>query len=83
MDDLKCYCLCSIDLSGVGGPMGTDTTIVRWRKYFKSHKLALGFATKDSGKRILTWTSLGPGESVSEDLGHTQYSIHRIQINGG
>lgn len=74
------YDLVSVNLTGLGGRMGTERTWTNWRKLFKTKKSAKEYAQTDS-KVPLKWYKKEDNKVVSQDLGHTQYAILLRKIN--
>jgi hypothetical protein len=72
------YELKSVNLSHLGGPMGTEYTKTNWRRYFKTLKGAKTAAEKDHGKRI-NWKKTD-GEIHSGDLLYVSYEINELAI---
>jgi hypothetical protein len=72
------YELVSENLTGLGGPMGTEHVSINFRKHFMLIDKARKFAEEDYGKRI-KWKSYGK-ELRSPDLGYVLYRIKPIKI---
>lgn len=68
----------SENLTGLGGPMGTERTWDNWRKFFDDIDLAKKFSEKDYKNKI-KWKKYRGG-LASEDLGHVMYYIQPIEI---
>lgn len=73
------YELVNEDLTNLGGPMGTEYTVTRWRRYFDSAKKAKAAAVKDH-EAAIEWHKMGHGYR-SNDLGHTMYYIAQLILN--
>ena len=72
------YELESENLTGLGGPMGSESISTNFRRYFKSLASAKKFAEKDYGGKI-PWHT-GRGDKIhSGDLGHVMYHIRLIR----
>jgi hypothetical protein len=72
------YELKSINLSHIGGPMGTEYTRTNWRRYFKTLKGAKTAAENDYSKNI-DWKKTD-GEIHSGDLLYVMYTIKKLAI---
>jgi hypothetical protein len=72
------YELKSVNLSHLGGPMGSEYTTTNWRRYFKTLKGAKNAADKDYGKKI-DWKKTD-GEIHSGDLLYVKYEIKELAI---
>lgn len=77
MKKVKCYELVSEDLTGVGGPMGTDHTTENFTKFFVDIENAKKYAEKDYGDKI-EWIRCNGGVS-SGDLLHVMYDITPVK----
>jgi hypothetical protein len=77
------YELVSENLSGLGGPMGTEETWDNWRKFYDTIDAAKIAAEKDykGGKKPLKWIKEG-SDFRTEDLSYVMYHIHKIKIEG-
>lgn len=83
------YELESENLTGLGGPMGTERTWTNWRKFFSTVEAAKEFAEKDY-KRPINWSaSKGPtcngipiDLACSGDLGFVMYHIRCVKVEG-
>ena len=86
------YVLISENLTGLGGPMGTEETWENWRRHFKRPESAKEAAQKDwekqtSGKVLaehhlpkeLVWIKEGSGFRT-EDLHWVMYHIRKIRV---
>jgi hypothetical protein len=72
------YELVSENLTGLGGPMGTENITDNWRKTFSTLDKAKKYAEKDYGKP-LSWNRKN-GRVESDDLGYVDYIINRVKI---
>jgi hypothetical protein len=72
------YELQSINLTNLGGPMGTEYTKTNWRRYFKTLRGAKNTAEMDYGKKI-DWRKTD-GEIHSGDLLYVLYNIKKLSI---
>jgi hypothetical protein len=75
---MEIYKLVSENLSGLGGPMGTESTSINFVKYFTTVDKAEKYAEKEFGKTI-TWKKYGR-ELNSGDLRFVMYHISKIEI---
>lgn len=82
------YSLTSINLSALGGPMGSHEDVFdNWKKYFNKLKNAKNYAQKEYDDDfekdiILVWEN-DPNSNFkirSQDLGSRQYEIEEIKI---
>ena len=80
------YELVSENLSGLGGPMGTERTWTNWRKFFKTVKAAKNAAESDYGKPIEWSQKKGPTRNFkpidltcSGDLRYVMYHIVEVK----
>jgi hypothetical protein len=85
------YVLISENLTGLGGPMGTEETWENWRRHFKRIESAKAAAQKDWEKssakaqgdpgipKTLTWIKDGSGLRT-EDLHWVMYHIRKIRV---
>lgn len=73
------YELESENLTGLGGPMGTERTWPNWRKFFRTAEAAKVYAERDFKKSIEWSGGLVRGFS-SGDLGHVMYHIRLVKI---
>ncbi len=71
------FALESENLTGLGGPMGSERTWTNWRKFFKTVSSAKAFAEKDYGKAI-QWDK----SNCSGDLRYVMYHIKRVKVEG-
>lgn len=79
---MKIYQLTSENLSGLGGPMGTEKTSVNWVKPFESLETAQAYAENDyEGAEKLEWTK-GTNGWYSQDLHWVMYYIHEVELGG-
>lgn len=79
------YVLSNINLAGLGGPMGTEHTSVRWTKYFSTLAKAKAYAErnfkyKNTNAEKIEWSRSGNGCVVSQDLRWVQYEIQRKKV---
>lgn len=79
------YVAVSTDLSGLGGPMGTETTRTNWRKYFTEIEFAKEFcegdyAMKTQSLKKFKWLIKPHGKIYSGDLRFVEYTIKPIEI---
>ena len=83
------YVLTSEDLSGLGGPMGSERTRDNWHKYFLSVDSAKDYARQDYKKqykgpkpKTLEWFSSGPLANTlrTQDLGFVMYHVRPAQF---
>lgn len=74
------FTLRSVNLTDLGGPMGTETTWDNYIKYFNSIEAARAYAEKEFGEKI-RWAKDGSG-LTSGDLRHVAYDIEKIKIEG-
>lgn len=72
------YELRSENLTGLGGPMGTERTWENYRLFFSSAKLAKSHAEKEYGKP-LEWIK-GKDSERTADLGHVMYHVHKVKV---
>jgi hypothetical protein len=85
---MKVYCLVSENLTGLGGPMGTERTWTNFRRYFRRKTKAKQIAQDDYNDEIgykdkdkLRWIKdEKPGECRTKDLGFVMYHITIINI---
>jgi len=75
------YRLVSENLTGLGGPMGTERTWTNWTKYCKTIEQAQKIAEKDYNKSRgpIKWIKEKDGYRT-EDLGYVMYHIKKIKI---
>lgn len=79
--------LISEDLTGLGGPMGTDNTPINFRKFFKSIENAKKYAEKDYKCGKISWRvskdyvhyNSSKYSVTSGDLGYVMYRIRKIE----
>jgi hypothetical protein len=78
----------SENLTGLGGPMGSERAETNWRKFFKTVRAAKDAAEKDYGREIEWDKRKGPTRNLkpidltcSGDLGHVMYHIKRVRAN--
>lgn len=77
---MNIYQLKSENLSGLGGPMGTEHTTINWVKPFDSLESAKAYAENDySGNEIVSWKKSGKGWS-SQDLSYVMYYIEEVKL---
>lgn len=72
------FCLESEDLTGLGGPMGTEQTSTNFRLYFKTLEDAKAHAEKNY-KATIKWNKKD-GEWSSGDLSYVMYHITKIKL---
>jgi|GEM_PF-6944042 hypothetical protein len=70
--------LTSENLTGLGGPMGSERTTTNWRKYFSTPELAMEYAEKDFGEKI-PWRTEGVNFH-SPDLRYVMYHINHVEV---
>lgn len=83
------YKLISENLTGLGGPMGTERTWSNYTKYFKTVKAAKEFAEKDfdsfevrNGRyRKLVWHK-DRDYYRTDDMGYVMYYIKKVKVEG-
>ena len=84
------YELRADDLTGLGGPMGTEVVRTRWRFLFEKVESAMVYAEKDyhdlTGEKF-AWVTNGSIHdrldglvARSPDLGSTMYHIHVWEV---
>lgn len=78
--------LISENLTGLGGPMGTERTWNNWVKYFSDFEKAKLFAEKDYNKNkheratnSIVWKK-ERDKTSSQDLGFVMYHISKIKV---
>jgi len=75
------YELESKNLTGLGGPMGTDHTTTNWTALFMSVKSAKRLAEKDykmqksDGDEDIKWRRVNDNDWQSQDLRYVMYTI--------
>lgn len=79
------YILESNDLSGLGGPMGSERITTNFVKYFYSIDNAKKYAEEDyfnyhAGKETIKWKKARYGGITSGDLLYVEYHIWKIKI---
>lgn len=74
----KVFELTSENLSGLGGPMGTERTYDNWRKLFYDVEVAKAHAVIDYGKAIKWQTETN--RIHSGDLGYVMYTIKEVDL---
>lgn len=77
------YILESNDLSGLGGPMGSERIITNFVKYFYSIDNAKKYAEEDYLKykpEPIKWKKARNGGITSGDLLFVEYNIGKIKI---
>ena len=79
---MKIYQLTSENLSGLGGPMGSERTTINWVKPFESLEAAQKYAENDyEGKDKIKWTKdKKEAQWCSGDLHWVMYHIHEIEL---
>lgn len=80
------YTLISENLTGLGGPMGSERTTTNWRKHFRSEENAKKYAEEDyrkkagrPGVRKLKWIETGNAQRT-DDLGFVMYHVQPAQF---
>jgi hypothetical protein len=80
------YELESEDLTGLGGPMGSEQTSTNWRRFFKGIKRAKKVAEDDykensepDTREKIRWSTSGEGLTTG-DLRFVMYNIRRIKV---
>jgi hypothetical protein len=77
---MKIYQLTSENLSGLGGPMGSERTYNNWVRPYDSHEAAMLAAEIDyNGKEEIQWTK-GTNGWHSQDLGYVMYYINEVEV---
>lgn len=76
---MNIFSLTSIDMTGVGGPMGSERTSENYTRYFSSKQYAQEYAEKEYGKKI-DWCNNRSGGCTSGDLLHVMYDICKVKI---
>jgi len=71
------YELTSLNLTGLGGPMGTERVTANWRRFYGSFEDAKSAAQKDYVRGEIHWHYKAGGCS-SGDLGYVAYAISEI-----
>jgi len=75
--------LVSENLTGLGGPMGTERTWTNWEKFFNNMDAAKEFAQKDYARhgrpKKIQWTR-GKKSCNSGDLLFVKYHINEVEI---
>jgi hypothetical protein len=80
---MKIYQLTSENLTGLGGPMGTERTTINWVKPFDSLETAQAYAVNDyEGDEEIEWKKDGEGKWHSQDLRWVMYYIHEVELGG-
>jgi hypothetical protein len=84
MNKIQIYSLTSTNLTGLGGPMGTESTTINYIKYFTSGEKAANYAIKEYVKE--SKRSFGK-ENLKKllkreyvDLGYVGYKISKIKL---
>lgn len=75
------YRLTNTNLTGLGGPMGTERTSTRWTKFFRSRSGAKEYAEGDYQKNghDLDWKWQQVGDNLtSGDQGWVMYDIEYV-----
>jgi hypothetical protein len=81
-----CYSLTAIDMTHLGGSMGTDFTTNLWTNHYSTVKQAKTVALKDYRKRRgfsnvnIEWTSHDSEEWYSGDLSFIAYEIKPVKV---
>jgi len=79
---MKIYQLTSENLTGLGGPMGTERTSINWVKPYDSLEAAQAAANNNyEGVEEFKWTK-GTNGWHSQDLGWVMYYIHEVELGG-
>lgn len=77
------YSLMSENLSGLGGPMGSEHTTTNWVKYFFTKGNAKVYAERDykenGGTEDIKWVRTNNGIRT-QDLGFVMYHIDEIVV---
>lgn len=81
----RIYKLTRINLTGLGGPMGTERTWHDWEKYYTDISKAKSVAAKDheetDNREKIRWTKDRDGKRFqTNDLLSHQYEIKEIEI---
>lgn len=77
------YLLVAVDITGVGGPMGSVSTPVTMRRYFRSKEGAKAAAEKHyNGSRGPIKWERSSGYITSGDLGYVMYTISPLKVEG-
>ena len=71
------YELTSLNLTGLGGPMGTERVTTNWRRFYASFEDAKIAAQKDYTRGEIHWHHKAGGY-CSGDLGYVAYAISEI-----
>lgn len=74
----KIFKLVSENLTGLGGPMGTERTWENWSKLFHDIEVAKAHAVIDYGKAINWQTE--KNRTHSGDLGYVMYTITEVEV---
>ncbi len=77
---MTAHMLRSLDLSGLGGPMGTEHTEINYEKPFLSIEKAKEFAQEEYGKKQINWKIGRNGSINSGDLLCISYIIYPVDI---
>jgi len=67
------------NLTGLGGPMGSETTWIEWSKYFNSLSNAMQYAENHYRRGPVPWVGNGKGRLRSKDLGFVMYHISTVE----
>jgi hypothetical protein len=78
------YAVSSTNLTGLGGPMGTERISTNWTRHFRSHTKAMWAAFKDykkqGGKEKLDWMLDDDKKGVhTQDLGFVEYHVWIVE----
>lgn len=76
---MNIYSLTSTDMSGLGGPMGTERTETNYIRYFSKKEYAQAYAEKEFDKKI-EWKNDRSGGCTSGDLLYVMYDIAKVRI---
>lgn len=76
---MNIYSLTSTNMSGVGGPMGSEHTDTNYIRYFSTKEYAKAYAEEEYGKKIRWWNDRSGG-CTSGDLSYVMYDIAKVQI---
>lgn len=68
----------SENLTGLGGPMGSERTWTNWRKFTESKKKAKSICEEDYGEKI-EWIKEGR-KLRSDDLSYVMYHIKPVKV---
>lgn len=88
---MELYKVEKINLTQIGGRMGTETISIIWSRFYFLREKAIRFAEKDFAKdqkgrdrkikqRSIKWKKNGLKNLISQDLGYCQYEIRKIKV---